>query len=88
LGQFFANEATPKWGGFIEALQDCPGVDLEFFKIHANEERHYLGLIDSFSIEHLPAFWIGIIEYARLRASFMDGLRNLLQQLVPANRYR
>lgn len=80
VGQFFANEATPKWHDFIAVLQFEAGVDLEFFRVHTNEDQHYHALIEGFSIEDLPIFWGGAIEFAKLRASFMDSIRNRLDK--------
>lgn len=78
IGQFFANEATPKWGGFIDVLSGNVDIDLTFFNVHASEDNHYQGFIQAFALDELPTFWQGVIDYSKMRASFMQQVRQQL----------
>lgn len=78
IGQFWANEATPKWAGFIAVLGQQPKIDLEFFEVHHDEDTHYSGLINGWAREDWPEILAGVIEYGKLRANFMDDIRTIL----------
>ncbi len=80
IGQLFANEATPKWQGFVEVLKDWPNADMTFFDIHSGESEHYQDLLTGFTIEQSPALLRSTINFAIMRACFMDQVRQIFQQ--------
>lgn len=78
LGQFFANEITSKWAGFIEALQDKRICDMEFFNVHCDEQHHSYILLDDIQEETMPEFLRGVIDFSKMRAAFMNDIRSLI----------
>ena len=78
LGQFFANEITPKWVGFIEALQDNRVCDMAFFNVHCDEQHHSYILLNNIQEEVMPDFLRGVINFSKMRAAFMNDIRSLI----------
>jgi hypothetical protein len=72
LGELFANEAIPKWGGFVEALAGIEGVDLEFFEVHQSETDRDGALVEGHTLHPASAFAQAALACARRRAGFMD----------------
>ena len=78
IGQFFANESTIKWRGFLEVFSKFTSINTCFFDVHTCENNHYESLLNAFPIENAPDLVSGAIEFSRCRASFMNELRLLL----------
>lgn len=81
LGQFFANEITSKWAGFIEVLQDNPVCDMAFFNVHCDEQHHSHILLDDIREESMPEFLRGAIHFSKMRAAYMNEIRELINPL-------
>ena len=78
LGQFFANEITSKWAGFIEILQDNSACDMAFFNVHCDEQHHSHILLDDIRNETMLDFLRGVINFSKIRAAYMDEIRVLI----------
>ncbi|MGI9278799.1 MAG: hypothetical protein ACR2PX_04110 [Endozoicomonas sp.] len=83
IGAFFANESQAKWGGFMKAFSDQPGINMEFFRIHTCETLHSQTLLHGFVEEDIPGLLSGVIEFSKSRAIFMNAIRS--QMTDPIN---
>ena len=77
LGQFFANEITSKWAGFIEVFQNNFACDMAFFNVHCDEQHHSHILLNDIPQGCMADFLRGVIHFSKMRAAYMNEIREL-----------
>ncbi|KEQ19155.1 iron-containing redox enzyme family protein [Endozoicomonas numazuensis] len=82
IGAFFANESQSKWGGFINVFSNQPGINMEFFNIHARETQHTQSLLNGVIEDDITDLLSGVIAFSKSRATFMNSIRSLITKPV------